>query len=63
MGVSHPTVEVHCDEKDCQCVETIELTSIARNGFDLRNLEDEIESRGWKVDSYRYICDCHSEDN
>lgn len=58
-----PEIEVVCDE--CHNSETFGLCPIAGQAWDERNLTDELEHAGWRVDEdgKREICpDCVEEE-
>jgi len=57
MSVDDPKVIVHCDKEGCFYSEFYELTAIAYNSFDLRDLEAELESTGWELKDDRHICE------
>lgn len=58
----NPQVEVSCDE--CGAEEFVGLTSLARGGYDERNMDGVLEGKGWKIADGKDICpDCQEDIN
>lgn len=60
MSLSDAYIRVMCDK--CKYEEEMELTAIACNGWDARNLDGELMSWGWKTRGDEHICDSCLED-
>jgi len=61
MAWTTPYVSVFCDI--CGSEEVLELTPLARGGWDTRGAESELERGGWQVTSDSVVCpDCLEEE-
>ena len=56
MTLSDPTVSISCDVPDCTYSESFMLTAIARNSFDMRDVDSEARSAGWLVEGGIHTC-------
>ena len=62
MARSYAYINVMCDK--CQYLEEVELTAIACNGWDERNVKAVLRNRGWLVEDDQEICEsCRDEAN
>jgi hypothetical protein len=62
MAINDPIITVSCDAENCRSTEEFDLTSLARGGWDQRNVIPQLKKRGWTVDGDRTICpDCSEE--
>ena len=53
-------ITVTCDK--CGCEEQIQLTALARNAYDERNVDGELRRMGWTIDDGIDLCeDCARE--
>lgn len=60
MSFGNAYINVFCDK--CRTSHELELTPIACDGWDLRNLEDDLERIGWKFEDDTVTCvDCLEE--
>ena len=58
--IDDPTVEVSCDK--CRFSERYGMTPLARQSWDLRDLERSLKRDGWKVDGDTHICESCQDD-
>ena len=49
MAVSDAYVRVNCEGFDCMEEEEIELTALARNAYDMRNVAAELKRMDWTI--------------
>jgi hypothetical protein len=54
MTVTDAYVRVMCDECEDEEIE-VGLTSIARNGWDERDVAGAVQDRGWEVDGTKHV--------
>lgn len=55
MARSDAYIRVMCDK--CEYVEEVELTALARKGWDERNVKTALENHGWLCDDGQEICE------
>ena len=55
----HPIILVTCDE--CGEEIEIELTAIARKGYDERYVDHDLEHQGWICDGFHDFCSTECE--
>ncbi len=62
--ISDAYVHVSCDREGCGYTDEYQLCAIACNGYDLRNLDGELEQDGWVVDGEDHTCpECAGDDD
>lgn len=54
MGIQEPRIEVICD--GCNEAQDFELTKLAGDGWDARNLQRKLARYGWRVNGDITIC-------
>jgi hypothetical protein len=61
MARSDAYINVTCDK--CGYLEEVELTAIARKGWDERNVKSSLKNHGWFCGDDQEVCEsCHDND-
>ena len=60
---SDASIKVTCDHPKCREEIEIQLTSIARGGYDERNVDRELKSNDWQVKDGQDLCPFHRDED